>query len=311
MILGRRLYGRTDEVEGLGYVAARFFHVNFVPLFPTGETFLVVKHSLFSERQELVQIKNDAKPVLLGYARGAAWTAALLTSFFAALNVAHVVSTGEPHLRPEFLGFLAACAALVLLYAPRRLRKASAERAWELAAESGVGAVEIADILVDAPAPAPRPTSRRLRGTSHDSTTEGLPTLLAAPIPLAKALPTSTRNAVKFECPICEAQSKVSAEYVGKKGPCKACGLTLRVPAPLAKRPLAKRPRPKIEWSFHTDEPGSRAERHGLSRGRREPRAPSAVLGWSPAPGRAESLGNPPRAPGRLAPHDAPLGLVG
>ena len=263
MIVGTRLYGRTDEVEGLGYVAARFFHVNFVPLIPTGETFLVVKHSFFSERQEVVQIKNDRKPVLLGYARGAAWTAALMTSFFALLNVGYVVSTGELYLRPELPGFLAACVALVLLYAPQRLRKASPERAWELAAASGVGAIEVADLLVD---PKTRPAQEA--STLHE-TCEGLPTRLAAPILLAKALPTSTPNAVKFECPICESQSKVSVEYVGRKGPCKACGLALRVPAPVAKRAA----RALVEWSYLSDEAcqktSAREERVSARRPRR------------------------------------------
>ena len=291
MILGTRLYGRTDEVEGLGYVATRFFHVNFVPLFPTGETFLVVKHSFFSERQEVVQIKNDPKPVLLGYARGAAWTAAVLTSFFALLNLAYVVSTGELYLRPELPGFLAACAALILLYAPQRLRRASPERAWELAAASGVEAVEIADLIVD-----PRKRAEGLRHASGgarqetsrlDETAEGLPTRLAAPILLAKALPTSTPNAVKFECPTCESPSKVSVEYVGRKGPCKACGLALRVPAPIVKRAL-------VEWSYFSDE-GSVERRPLLARARRSEvarqRPAPAVLGWASG--------------------DAPLGLVG
>ena len=138
-----------------------------------------------------------------------------------------------------------------------------------------------------------------------DETAEGLPTRLAAPILLAKALPTSTPNAVKFECPTCESQSKVSVEYVGRKGPCKACGLALRVPAPLVKRSRAL-----VEWSYLSDEGSverrpllARARRSELARPRRSEvarqrrsevarqRPSPAVLGWASG--------------------DAPLGLVG
>jgi predicted RNA-binding Zn-ribbon protein involved in translation (DUF1610 family) len=297
MILGTRLYGRTDEVEGLGYVAASFFHVNFVPLIPTGETYLVTKHSFFSERQEVVRIKNDRRPVVLGYARGLAWTVAVLTSLFALLNVAFVVSTGRFHLGPELPAFLGACVALTLLYAPH-LRKASPERAWELSAESGVGAIEIADLLVDAPARA-EDVRRVAEGARQVQEASGLreklqalPKRTAPRIQLARALPTSTPDAVKFECPTCGHASKVSVEHVGRKGLCKACGLALRVPAPIAKRARAL-----VEWSWspisEEPQPCPRRKRTRPSRPTRpqRPQPPPAVLGWRSS--------------------DAPLGLAG
>lgn len=296
MILGTRLYGRTDEVEGLGYVAAAFFHVNFVPLIPLGETYLVTRHSFFSERQEVVRIKHDLKPVLLGYARGAAWTTAVLTVFFAVLNVAYVFSSGQLHLGAELPAFLASCLALVLLYSPH-LRRASPERAWELSAESGVGAIEIADLLVDSKARR-EDLQRVAEGARQVQEASGLreklqalPTRRARRIQLAKSLPTSTPNAVKFECPTCESHSKVSIEHVGKKGLCKACGLALRVPAPIAKRAKAL-----VEWCWEpVEEQPKRSKKR--KRRRRELAAPvyqrpaSAVLGWRSS--------------------DAPLGLAG
>ena len=39
---GMSLYGKVDQVPGLLHVATRFFHVNFVPLFPTG-SFVVIE----------------------------------------------------------------------------------------------------------------------------------------------------------------------------------------------------------------------------------------------------------------------------
>lgn len=289
MILGTRLYGRTDEVEGLGYVAARFFHVNFVPLIPLGETYLVTKHSFFSARQEAVQIEHDLRPVLLGYARGAAWTTVALTALFALLNVAYVVTTGTLHLGPELPALLAASAALVVLYGPK-FRKASPERAWELAAASGVGAIEIADLLVTPPEGARGEDLRRVaEGARQVQEASGLqrkvqamPARKAPPIDLAKALPTSTPNAVKFACPTCESQSKVSIEHVGRKGLCKACGLALRVPAPIAKRARAL-----VEWTWEPvrEEPKPRRARARQRSSRRRaperrPQPSPAVLGW-------------------------------
>lgn len=40
IIYGWRLYGHTDEIPGLGYVATRFVHIWYVPLFPFGSVFV-------------------------------------------------------------------------------------------------------------------------------------------------------------------------------------------------------------------------------------------------------------------------------
>lgn len=295
IILGTRLYGRTDEVEGLGYVAHSFFHVNFVPLIPMGETYLVVKHSLFSQHQEVVRIKNALRPVLIGYARGAAWTTALLTSLFAFLNVAYVLSSGEFLLGSELCLFVASCMALVLLYFPRRLRQASPERAWELAAESGVGAIEIADLIVD-----PEPV-RRVEVASEERAASAVPSSRRREerIRIARAVATSTRNAVKFACPSCEATNKVSTAHVGKRGLCKSCGVALRVPAPLAKPSRGKRARSRVEAGSSWRAPEERPRRRRSHRQAAPPRPQPvrAVLGWASG------------ARGGWASADAPLGL--
>lgn len=41
IICGRRLYGHTDEVEGLGYVSTSFVHIWFLPLVPFSSIFVV------------------------------------------------------------------------------------------------------------------------------------------------------------------------------------------------------------------------------------------------------------------------------
>lgn len=41
IVFGSRLFGKVEEVPGLFHVATKFFHVNFVPLFPF-ESWIVV-----------------------------------------------------------------------------------------------------------------------------------------------------------------------------------------------------------------------------------------------------------------------------
>ena len=40
IIYGWRLYGRTDEIPGVGHVATRFVHIWYVPIFPFGSVFV-------------------------------------------------------------------------------------------------------------------------------------------------------------------------------------------------------------------------------------------------------------------------------
>ena len=52
-IFGRRFYGYCDEIEGLGHVETKFFHVNFVPLMPL-ESFFIF-HPLNEDENPQVQ----------------------------------------------------------------------------------------------------------------------------------------------------------------------------------------------------------------------------------------------------------------
>jgi hypothetical protein len=35
IIFGTRLFGKVDQVPGVGYVATRFFHIDYLPLVPS------------------------------------------------------------------------------------------------------------------------------------------------------------------------------------------------------------------------------------------------------------------------------------
>jgi len=63
-IFGTRLYGKVDHVPGLFYVATKFAHVNFVPLFPT-EGWLVFDDG----RERGVKVSMSGLSVLFGWLR--------------------------------------------------------------------------------------------------------------------------------------------------------------------------------------------------------------------------------------------------
>src|SRR5688572_9675502 len=44
VIYGTRLMGKVDHVENLGYVSTQFFHLNFVPLVPTGSYLILAEN---------------------------------------------------------------------------------------------------------------------------------------------------------------------------------------------------------------------------------------------------------------------------
>jgi hypothetical protein len=44
VIYGTRLMGKVDHVENLGYVSTQFFHLNFVPLIPTGSYLILAEN---------------------------------------------------------------------------------------------------------------------------------------------------------------------------------------------------------------------------------------------------------------------------
>ena len=71
-VYGTKLYGEVDRVPGLFSVSTLFFHINYVPLFPTG-TYVVIEGSHSEESFNGKQIGLSLKSILAGYVRG--WSA--------------------------------------------------------------------------------------------------------------------------------------------------------------------------------------------------------------------------------------------
>ena len=68
-VFGHRLYGKVDAIPGIGHVATKFFHFDYVPLVPT-ESWLVTAQSGKTWRG--VKIPLSAKSVFVGWGRAAA-----------------------------------------------------------------------------------------------------------------------------------------------------------------------------------------------------------------------------------------------
>jgi hypothetical protein len=66
IIVGNRLYGKVDQVPGLGHVATRFFHIDYLPLIPY-EGWLVTSSNGKTWRG--VKIPLSAKSLLIAWGR--------------------------------------------------------------------------------------------------------------------------------------------------------------------------------------------------------------------------------------------------
>lgn len=125
IVYGTHHFGWVDEVDGLGCVATRFFHVLWVPLVPLGTVFLF-------DDERGAKMPWSLKSVVVAYVRaGLFWSAAAAV---AAIPVTFGITL-----------CLAVPLALAWLVMPWLVRPASPRRAADLMARFG-GLVE-ADAL--------------------------------------------------------------------------------------------------------------------------------------------------------------------
>jgi hypothetical protein len=82
-VFGHRLYGKVDAIPGIGHVATKFFHFDYVPLVPT-ESWLVTAQSGKTWRG--VKIPLSAKSVFVGWGRATAILAAVTGAVIALVS---------------------------------------------------------------------------------------------------------------------------------------------------------------------------------------------------------------------------------
>src|SRR5262245_52980403 len=68
VIWGKRLFGKCDQVPGVGYVATQFFHIQFLPLVPL-QSFVIEEGSEGGDGFRGVPIPLSIKSILFGWLR--------------------------------------------------------------------------------------------------------------------------------------------------------------------------------------------------------------------------------------------------
>jgi len=141
-IFGTRNFGKVDHVPGLFYLSTQFFHVNFVPLVPTG-THLVIDGSETGDGFRGVKIGMSGKSIFFTYLRAACVVGSILAFIFGFIDVANgQTSTGVALIA-------AGIVATVLMILSYKLARPSPERALRLAQEAGIAPEVVAQFFVE------------------------------------------------------------------------------------------------------------------------------------------------------------------
>lgn len=83
--IGTKLMGKVDEVPRLGHVATQFFHVNYIPLVPTGSYFVLGEAG---DEFQGVPIPLSVKSILVAWLRAALFVAFIVSIVFTIIAVA-------------------------------------------------------------------------------------------------------------------------------------------------------------------------------------------------------------------------------
>jgi hypothetical protein len=126
IVFGTRLFGKVDAVPGMFHVATKFFHINFLPLVPTG-SWLVVEQD--GSRWRGVEIPVSMKSVAV------AWIRFMLCCFALFGFIFGLVGSAPGSLLVGMLGL----GGFIGSYYWSWIAKADGERAVELAQLAGMG----------------------------------------------------------------------------------------------------------------------------------------------------------------------------
>ncbi|NOK38110.1 hypothetical protein HMI49_33415 [Corallococcus exercitus] len=132
VIFGSRLFGKVDAIPGLGYVATKFGHINFVPLIPL-EGWLVVAEEGNGWRGQAIGMSG--KSVLVAWARFLFIVVGVGSLLFGSIAFAEHEAGGAI---PLGLLALACIGGLITSYKWKWVTHASPERAMEIAREAGI-----------------------------------------------------------------------------------------------------------------------------------------------------------------------------
>lgn len=129
---GTKLMGKVDEVPRMGYVSTQFFHVNYLPIIPTG-TYFVLEES--GDNFRGVTLPLSFKSILVAWLR-----AILFIAFIVAVFVAIFAAADQKTARAigAGVGAVFAVAAFWCTYYLPLVSRASYQRAMDLAERIGL-----------------------------------------------------------------------------------------------------------------------------------------------------------------------------
>jgi hypothetical protein len=129
---GTKLMGKVDEVPRMGYVSTQFFHVNYLPIIPTG-TYFVLEES--GDNFRGVTLPLSFKSILVAWLR-----AILFLAFIVAVFVAIIAAADEKMERAigAGVGGVFAVVAFWCSYYIPLISRASYQRAMDLAGRIGL-----------------------------------------------------------------------------------------------------------------------------------------------------------------------------
>jgi hypothetical protein len=142
MIFGNRLYGKVDQVPGLFHVATQFFHLNYVPLIPTG-SYLVLEQS-WAAGSPWMAVGWSVKSIVFAWGRAGLIVGAIYAGCKSIPLALMDLSKNGDWLTPALL--LALVSALFyLFYVSYRFAHAGPARALWLAEQAGISMEALAD----------------------------------------------------------------------------------------------------------------------------------------------------------------------
>lgn len=132
MSFGKRMYGKCDQVEGVGYVGTMFVYAFYLPIVPLRSMFVTSRNAGTYCGHD---VPLSVKSIAMAYVRAAMWTFVIAVGFVAAVSLQYVLGLHDPKDVPmttytlifagTALATLVSAAALWLSY---RLTHASPER---------------------------------------------------------------------------------------------------------------------------------------------------------------------------------------
>jgi hypothetical protein len=134
IIYGTKPYGKCDVVPELFYVATWFFHVDFVPLIPTGSRLILGQSG---SSYQVVKIPFSFKSLFLAWSRAAFFAGMIGTGLWAVVAICDPnVARDSGLLLPITIALFCAMMFVFLMVYPRR-KMPSYERACQLATIAG------------------------------------------------------------------------------------------------------------------------------------------------------------------------------